>query len=186
MNEDAQHRATEFLKELYAAGHIDARRLDSDVAGVLAATSDAEVAGIVRSLPAPVAFTSPDRRLARPLEIHSGMRRLRLTGRWQVATETHVSADLGSVWIDLTGAEFDDRVIDLHVYTGWGRITIIVPRGVEVQITHHRGGVDSRLEPPVPGLPLVRLDVTTNIGRVRLRHPGTPGRRRSRPGAPRR
>ncbi len=32
-------------------------------------------------------------------------------------------------------------------------------------------GVDSRLEPPVPGLPLIRLDVATNIGRVHLRHP---------------
>jgi hypothetical protein len=106
------------------------------------------------------------------------MRRLRLAGRWQVARETHLSADLGSVRVDLTEAEFDDRVIDLHVYTGWGSITIIVPRGVAVQVIHHRGGVDSRLEPPVPGLPLIRLDVTTNIGKVRLRHPARPGRKR--------
>jgi hypothetical protein len=99
MSEDAQHRATEFLKELYAAGHIDEGRFDAGVAELLTATSDAEVAEVVRALPAPVALTSPDRRLDRPLEIHSGMRRLRLTGRWQVARETHVSADLGSVRI---------------------------------------------------------------------------------------
>ena len=182
MSEDAQHRATEFLKELYAAGRIDEGRFDTGVAGLLAAGTDAEVAEVVRALPAPVTLTSPDRRLGKPLEIHSGMRRLRLTGRWQVARETHVSADLGSVRIDLTEAEFDDRVIDLHVYTGWGSITIIVPPGVGVQVLRQRGGVDSRLEPPVPGLPLVRLDATTNIGKVRLRHPG-PGRKRRRPGA---
>jgi hypothetical protein len=178
VSEDAQHRATEFLKGLYAAGRIDEDRLDSGAAELLAATSDAEVAEVVRALPPPVALTSPDRRLDQPLEIHSGMRRLRLAGRWQVARETHLSADLGSVRVDLTEAEFDDRVIDLHVYTGWGSITIIVPRGVAVQVIHHRGGVDSRLEPPVPGLPLIRLDVTTNIGKVRLRHPGRPGRKR--------
>jgi len=183
MSEDAQHRATEFLKELYAAGRIDEGRFDSGVAELLAATSDAEVAEVVRALPPPVALTSPDRRLDRPLEIHSGMRRLRLAGRWQLARETHLSADLGSVRVDLTEAEFDDRVIDLHVYTGWGSITIIVPRGVAVQVIHHRGGVDSRLEPPVPGLPLIRLDVTTNIGKVRLRHPGPRGRRKRRPRA---
>lgn len=119
----------------------------------------------------------------RPLEINSGTGRLHLEGRWQVASQTHVSAALGSVRIDLTEAESDDHITDLHVYTGWGSITIIVPRGVGVQITHHRGGVDSRLEPPVPGLPLVRLDVTTNIGKVRLRHPGTQGRKRRRPRA---
>ena len=72
---------------------------------------------------------------------------------------------LRSVRIDLTEGEFDDKLIDLHVSTGGrGSITIIVPRGVGVQITHHRGGVDSRLEPAVPGLPVVRLGMTTNSG----------------------
>lgn len=174
MREDARQRAAEFLKDLYAAGDVDTGRFDDSVSGLLAATTDAELAEIMRSLPPPVALTSPDRRLAQPLQIRSGLGRLRLAGRWQVARETHVSAELGSVRIDLTEAELDDRVIDLHVYTGCGSITIIVPRGVGVQVTRHRGGVDSRLEPPVPGLPLVRLDVTTNIGRVRLRHPRPP------------
>jgi hypothetical protein len=56
--------------------------------------------------------------LADPLKIHSGVGRLRLTGRWQVARQTNISAELGNVRIDLTGAEFDDYMIDLHVYTG--------------------------------------------------------------------
>jgi hypothetical protein len=111
--DDAQQRAMEFLKELYAAGRIDAGQLDSGVAGVLAARTE---------------------------------------------------------------AEFDGPVIDLHVYSGCGSITIIVPRGVGVQIIRHKGGVDQRLDPPLPGLPLIRLDVTAMIGRVHLRHP-VPSRR---------
>jgi hypothetical protein len=186
MREDARQRATEFVKELYAAGEIDADRLDTGVAGVLAARTEAEVAEVVRSLPAPVALTSPEWRLARPLEIHSGLGRLRLAGKWQVAAETHISADLGSVRLDLTQAEFDGHVIDLHIYTGCGSITIIVPPGVDVQVIRHRGGVDSQLDPPVPGLPLIRLDVTTNMGRVHLRHPGTQDRTRRWPGGNRR
>ena len=183
MRDDVQQRATDFVKELYAAGDIDAERLDAGVAGVLAARTEAEVAEVVRSLPAPVALTSPDRRLTKPLEIHTGLGRLRLAGKWQVAKETHISADLGSIRLDLTEAEFDDHVVDLHIYTGWGSITIIVPHGVEIQVIRHRGGVDSRLEPPVPGLLLIRLDVTTNIGRVHLRHPQAQDRKRRRPGA---
>jgi DUF1707 SHOCT-like domain len=182
MREDDRRRATEFVKELYVAGEIDADGLDTGISGVLAARSEAELAEVVRSLPAPVALTSRERRLAEPLEIHSGLGRLRLAGKWQVARETHVSADLGSIRLDLTEAEFDDHVIDLHIYTGWGSITIIVPPGMGVQVIRHRGGVDSRLDPPVPGLPLVRLDVTTNIGRVHLRHPGTEDRARRWPG----
>jgi len=48
------------------------------------------------------------------------------------------------------------------------------------------GGIDSRLEPPLPGLPLVRLDVTTSIGKAHLRHPAAPGGKRRWPRARRR
>jgi hypothetical protein len=44
---------------------------------VVPARSEADLAEAVRSLPAPVALTSQERRLARPLEIHSGLGRLR-------------------------------------------------------------------------------------------------------------
>jgi len=105
--------------------------------------------------------------------------RLRLDGQWQLARQTHVSADLGNVTIDLTEAEFDEYLTDLHVYSGWGSITIIVPRGAEVQITQHRGGVDMRLEPPVPGLPLIRLLSMAHIDRAAPRHSAS-----TNPGAP--
>ena len=133
----------EFVKDLYAAGDIDARRLDASVTGILAATTEAELAEVVRSLPPPVALKpAPDRRLTTPLEIHSGIGRLRLAARWQVGRQTHVSADLGSITVDLSEAAFDDDVIDLHVYTGWGTITIIVPPAAfRAQIVRHRGGL---------------------------------------------
>ncbi len=50
-SEDAQHRATEFLKELYASGRIDEGRLDTGVAQLLAAGTDAEVAEVATSRP---------------------------------------------------------------------------------------------------------------------------------------
>jgi len=50
MREDDRQRATEFVKELYAAGEIDADRLDTGVAGVLAARSEAELAGYAAQL----------------------------------------------------------------------------------------------------------------------------------------
>jgi hypothetical protein len=67
---------------------------------------------------------------------------------------------------------------NLHVYTGWGRVSIVVPPGVGVQLRQTRGTVRSRLGPPVPGFPLVRLDVTTNIGTVHLYRAEDPPRRR--------
>ena len=48
MREDAQQRATEFLKELYATGDIDASGFDTGVTGLLAAKTEAELAEVVR------------------------------------------------------------------------------------------------------------------------------------------
>ena len=176
MREDAQQRATEYLKELYATGDIDASGFDTGVTGLLAAKTEAELAEVVRSLPGPVALTSPDRRLAKPLEIHSGLGRLRLAGKWQVAGETHISADLGSVRLDFTQAEFDDHVIDLHVYSGCGKHHD--RRSPRCRDPDHQAQRRSSLaaEPPVPGFPVIRLDVTAMIGRVHLRHPAAPDR----------
>src|SRR5215469_5749128 len=109
MRQDDKQRATEFVKQLYVSGGIDEVHFEVGIARVLGATTDAELVEVVRSLPAPVTFTTA-RRLSGPLEIHSGMRRLRLDGRWQLAAHTHISADLGSVRLDLTDAEFDDQV----------------------------------------------------------------------------
>ncbi|HEX3516932.1 MAG TPA: hypothetical protein VHT26_23330 [Trebonia sp.] len=44
MREDDRQRTTDFVKELYAAGEIDADRFGTGVDGVLAAGSDAELA----------------------------------------------------------------------------------------------------------------------------------------------
>lgn len=52
MREDDRRRATEFVKELYAAGDIDAARLDTGISGLLRARTEADLAEVVRSLPA--------------------------------------------------------------------------------------------------------------------------------------
>ncbi len=80
-----------------AAGDIDASGFDTGITGLLVAGTETGLAEVVRSLPAPIVLTSPDRRIPKPLEIHSGTGRLRLAGKWQVARETHVRADPGGI-----------------------------------------------------------------------------------------
>jgi hypothetical protein len=50
VREDARQRAADFVKELYAAGAVDADRLDASLDGVLAARSETELARVIRSL----------------------------------------------------------------------------------------------------------------------------------------
>jgi hypothetical protein len=83
--------------------------------------------------------------------------------------ETSIRAELGSVTVDLGEAEFDDDTIDLHLYTGRGRITVLVPPGVGVRLVRTHVKVISGIDPPIPGFPLVKLRAQTNVGRIRLR-----------------
>jgi len=135
--------------------------------------STSQLAQIISVLPSPVAMTPAERRRAEPLKLGGGTGRVRIHGTWQIARQTSIRAELGSVTVDLSHAELDDRIVDLSVYTGWGAITIIVPAGLGVEVVRSRGRVISMIEPPIPGLPLVRLKAITNIGRIRLIRAGS-------------
>jgi hypothetical protein len=178
MSEETRSRAVEALHVLAAAERIDGAQFEIAVADVLRARTEAELAELLLSLPSALAMTPAERRRDGPLKLGGGVGRLRIEGRWQVARQTSISVELGSVTIDLTDAEFDDRIVDLRVYTGWGAIRIIVPPGLVVEVVRHRGRVISQIGPPTPGLSLVRLTTLTNIGRTHLIPAGSDRRRR--------
>lgn len=168
----------EALHGLLAADRIDSAQFERTVAELLQTRTEAELAELLRSLPSAAPMTPAERRRDGPLKLGGGFGRLRIEGRWQLARQTSISVELGSVTIDLTGAELDDRIVDLKVYTGLGAIRIIVPPGLGIEVVRHRGRVVSGVGPPTPGLPLVRLSALTNIGRTHLIPAGSGSRRR--------
>lgn len=177
LSEEMRSRAEEALYALLAADRIDSAQFERTVGELLQARTETELAEVFRMLPSPSPMTPAERRRDGPLTLGGGFGRLRIEGRWQVARQTSISVELGSVMIDLTDAELDARIVDLRVYTGWGAIRIIVPPGLGIEVVRHRGRVSSRIGPPTPGLPLVRLTALTNIGRTHL-IPANSGRRR--------
>ena len=99
------------------------------------------------------------------------MGEVRLEGRWQVSRLTKIDTGMGSVTIDLSQAEFDDWDVEIVVHTHMGEITVIVPRGLEVRPVGRSGPVNTALEPPIPGFPVVRLSATCDMGTIRVMHP---------------
>ena len=171
VSEDLQQRGIDFLQELLASGKVDLDRFQKALDALLGAHTQADFASVVRSLPAPVEFTPPARRRQEPLEISTSMGEVRLEGRWQASRLTKIDTGMGSVTIDLSQAEFDDRDIEIAVHTHMGTITMIVPRGFEVRPVGRSGPVTTTLEPPVPGFPVVRLSATCDMGTIRVMHP---------------
>jgi hypothetical protein len=180
ISDDIQQRAIDFLQGLLASGRVDLDRFHKALDALLGAQTQAELASVVRSLPPPVEFTPPARWRQEPLEISTPMGEVRLEGHWQVSRLTKIDTSMGSVTIDLTQAEFDDREVEIVVHTHMGDITVIVPRGVEVRPVGRSGAVNTSLERPIPGFPVVRLTATSDMGTIRAMHPSEKEKRSRR------
>jgi hypothetical protein len=121
------------------------------------------------------------RRRQEPFEISTSMGEVRLEGRWQVGRLTEIRImGMGAVTIDLTEAEFDDWDVEIVVHiTKMGSITVIAPRGLDVRQVGRSAAVNSTLEEPIPGYPVVRLSASCDdMGTIRLMHPKEKRQRR--------
>jgi hypothetical protein len=171
ISEELQEREIEVLQGLLVSGKVDQDTFQRALDHLLAARTEAEFASVVRSLPPPVEFTPASRRRQDPLEISTSMGEVRLEGRWQVGRLTKLSTNVGSVMIDLTEAEFDDWDVEIIVHVHVGEITVVVPRGLDVQQVGSSGAVNRTLERPIPGFPVVRLTAACDVGTIQLMHP---------------
>lgn len=190
ISEDVRQRGIDVLQGLLASGKVDLDRFQSALDGLLAARTYTDFAGVVRTLPPPVAFTQAARRRQEPLEISTSMGEVRLKGRWQVGRLTKIRTGTGMVIIDLTEAEFDDWDVEIDVHTNMGWVTVIAPRGVDVRQVGKSAAVKSTLDDPIPGFPVVRLSASSDLGTIRVMHPKEKrqrrwGRRRRSQGTPR-
>src|ERR1035437_5799875 len=77
-------------------------------------------------------------------------------------------------------AEFDDWDVEIVVHiTKMGSITVIAPRGLDVRQVGRSAAVNSTLEEPIPGYPVVRLSASCDdMGTIRLMHPEEKRQRR--------
>jgi hypothetical protein len=93
---------------------------------------------------------------------------------------TKIDTGMGDVTIDLTEAEFDDWDVKIVVHVNMGSITVIAPRGLDVRQVGRSTAVNSLLQEPIPGFPVVQLSASCNSGTIRLTHPKQRRQRRWR------
>jgi len=180
ISEQLRQRGIDRLQELLASDKVDLERFQRALDGLLEARTHGDFAAVVRSLPPPVEFTPAARRRQEPLEISSSMGEVRLEGRWQAGRLTKIRQGMGAVTIDLSEAEFDDWDVEIVVHITMGSITVIAPRGLDVRQVGRSAAVDSTLEEPIPGFPVVRLSASCGTGTIRLMHPKEKRQRRWR------
>jgi hypothetical protein len=169
------------LNDLVGNGGLSLERFSASLEQVLAANDQADLEAAMAAMPSLVRLTPASRRLSQPMRLDAGISRLERGVGWQLASETTVTSSTGRVRLDLTAASWDAQVIDLVLRTTTGKITVIVPRGVAVQMVSATGRVTlDDLASPVPGSPVIRVVASTSPGggRIRFEHPSQQAKRR--------
>lgn len=170
---DVRDRVLELLRAGLSQGHSDIAEYETAIDAALHAESETELADLVRKYAPPVEITPPERRYAEPFKMETlGMfSDIRMHGRWQVARDLTVKTGPSRMVLDFVDAEFDDWEIKLTAQAGFGDITLIVPRGMTVQLIDVVGPVTNKLAEPTPGYPVILLTAKIGFGRLRLKHP---------------
>jgi uncharacterized protein DUF1707/cell wall-active antibiotic response 4TMS protein YvqF len=169
---DAEREAAvEVLREAAGDGRLTVEELADRVEAADHAVTRSQLAALTADLPA----------TRRPLPARSGadgprqravLSVLERRGRWRLEPGARYLALLGSVRLDLRDAVLPGRDVVLEVRAVLGSVEVIVPEGVEVEVTggDMLGGRDVRLHgaAPPPGAPVVRVHATNVLGSVHV------------------
>lgn len=135
---EERDRVTAELCEHFAAGHIELDALESRLAAVDEATSESELAGLVRDLPALGAAAPPVRVAAETsrkrgwaLAVLGGATR---KGEWSPPRRLNALAVMGGIELDFRDARLAPGETHVTVVALMGGVEIIVPPGLPVTV----------------------------------------------------
>lgn len=158
-------------------GRLTLEELGVRVSSAYSATTRAELEHVLVDLPVPVSETGTvepvePRRKPKRHWIVSIMGEHHRDGRWRMSPRTTVVTVMGESSIDLRGAVLDGRQAKISSYLMMGEMRLIVPRGVEVEVTGFvlMGSRKVRVEdaPLRPGTPTVHIRCIGMMGEVRI------------------
>jgi len=179
VSDSDREQAADVLREAAGHGRITMDELDERLELAYAAKTYADLAAVIRDLPAPAPTPGPGPAMAGRIggtprskfsvAIMSGARR---AGRW-VVPRTYVGvAVMGGVELDLRDAQFSEPEVTIHAYTLMGGIEITVPEDIDVDVSGIAcmGGFDHNASGPgVPGAPRVRVVGCAVMGGVEVK-----------------
>lgn len=172
---DAEREAAaERLADAAGAGRLTLQEFSDRVGQVWGADDRAEIVRATADieLPPPVGST---RTVSTVVCVLGDQRR---TGRWRLPAKVRGWTLLGDIHLDLREVVCAEPTVEIGVWTVMGDLELVVPDGVEVELTgiDLMGDRELRLAPVprVPGTPLIHVKAYTVMGDVKIRSSGAP------------
>jgi class 3 adenylate cyclase len=176
ISDDDRQQTVELLRAHCTDGRLTLDEFSDRIGFVYVAKTRADLELVTADLPEAVAPRPrpPDGRRRQPVRsavaIFSGHRQ---TGRWRPGETIGAVAIMGGVDLDLRDAEFDHPVIQINATAIMGSIEIIVPEGMEVELTGFNlmGSKEARVAdaPARAGMPILRVNAFALMGGVLVR-----------------
>jgi hypothetical protein len=167
-----RERTVESLREHLVQGRLSLEEFTSRMTSAYAATTSAELATLESDLP--TAATPVPERTRRAtgflFALFGGTRR---AGTFRVREHVICITLFGGTTLDLRGALLEGDVVNIHSLTMFGGLDVIVPEGVETDLTGIAifGSKETRGKPGVvrAGTPLVRVNALVLFGAAAVR-----------------
>jgi hypothetical protein len=185
-SDSEREAAARALREHLVDGRLTLEEFSARLDRIYSAATRGELEEVAVDLPATAPAVAPSRPGSRWIVALLGgvLRR----GRWRLAERATVVAVMGGCELDLRGVALESPETKLTCIAIMGGIQIVVPEGVDVELSGIAllGGNESHVAEPLhPGAPLLRIRAVAVMGGVDVRT--KPARRRgpSLPSPPR-
>jgi hypothetical protein len=164
-----RERTVELLRRHSVEGRLTLEEFADRMGRAYEAKTQDELEQLTRELPEEAA--APPARRRKPTRwIVSVMGGVNRRGRFRLGANTSAVSIMGGMNVDLRQAELEEPEVTITVVSVMGGANIIVPEGVEVELTGIAimGGKSYRpgKQSPPPGAPLVRVRVFSLMGGV--------------------
>jgi hypothetical protein len=161
------------LSEHCREGRLTLDEFSERVGAVFAARYVSDLEAVTRDLPAVPAVDVPASRRRASRWVVAVMGQSERTSRWRAGERIRVVTIMGNCRLDLRRAEIDTPEVVIRAFVVMGGIDIIVPEGVEVELTGIHIMGDKNLSvadvPRLPGTPLVKVKAIALMGGVKVR-----------------
>jgi hypothetical protein len=174
-----REQAVARLREASVEGRLTLEEFTERMTIAYDARTHAELEQLVRDLPA---HASPERQAPKRRWIISLMGNSSRRGRWRVGERTFVISAMGNATVDLRDAILAGPEVSIHVLCSMGNMTIVVPEGVDVELSAiplMGNRMDQTRSEFKPGAPLVRISGVVSMGNLFVRT--VPGSRHELP-----
>lgn len=167
-----REEVVERLNAACAEGRLTLEELGARIEAAYGAKARGELVPLLSDLPASAAARTPQTR-APGHWIVSVMGETKRKGHWRLPPRSNVVTVMGETVLDLRQAVIEAGEIEMTMFLLMGEQKVIVPEGVEVEVSGAVVMGSRRVEvkpvQPRPGVPRLRIKVRGMMGELKVR-----------------